>query len=190
MKGFIVALSSIIAVVFTLIPAPAPAVPESMRLFGSGDARYLGFIKVYNAELYVQNAGETDHILSPDVSKCLKLTYEVALKPEDFVKGATLVLNRQQSSEQLGLIGPDIEKLHDAYVGVEKGDSYLLCYDAATSRTTLSLNGKELVSVQSRQFGESYFSIWLAPEQPLSSSLQKELLGAAAQGKREVRING
>lgn len=190
MKSFVITISIIISVFITLEPMTAPAAPESMSLVGSGEARYLGFIKVYDAGLYVQNAGETDRILSPDVSKCLKLTYDVALKPKDFVKGATLVLNRQQSSEQLDLIWPQVEKLHDAYVSVAKGDSYLLCYDAATSSTSLSLNGKELARVESRQFSEAYFGIWLAPEQPLSTSLQNDLLGAVAQGKPEVRING
>lgn len=190
MKGFVITVSIIIAVFVMRAPVTALAATESMILVGSGEARYLGFIKVYDAELYVQNTGETDRILSPDVSKCLKLTYDVALKPKDFVKGATLVLNRQQSVEKLDLIRPQVEKLHEAYVSVAKGDSYLLCYDAPTTRTSLSLNGKELESVESRQFSEAYFGIWLAPEQPLSTSLQNDLLGAAAQGKPEVRSNG
>jgi len=180
----------VIAVYMAILPLSASAAPGSMNLVGSGEVFYLGFIKIYDAELYTQNPGDTSRILSPDISKCLKLDYNVSLKPSDFVKGATMVLSRQHSSDDLDLIRPHMNRLHEAYVGVSKGDSYQLCYDAATSRTSLSLNGKELVSIISRQFSASYFGIWLSSEQPLSPSLQQDLLGTGTQRKPEDRSNG
>jgi len=151
---------------------------EQMIKVGSGEARYLGFIKVYEAELYADRLEDRADILQPDVSKCLKLTYEVALKPEDFIKGASVVLSRQFPDEQLDSITPQIDALHSAYVGVEPGDFYELCYDAASARTSLSLNERELVSIQSEQFGNAYLGIWLSDNQPLSRALQQDLVGA------------
>lgn len=162
------------------LPAAAAGAVDSMTLIAKGDARYMGFIKVYDAHLYAPEVKDRDRILSPKVSKCLQLKYDVGLKPKDFVKGATVVLERQHSPEHLDSIKTHVDALHNAYRSVDKGDSYLLCYDAVTGLTTLSLNAEQLVAIQSEDFSEAYFGIWLAPNNPLSSSLQKQLVGSSA----------
>ena len=162
------------------VPAAASGSVDSMTLISKGDARYMGFIKVYDAHLYAPQSRDKERILSPEVSKCLKLNYKVGLKPEDFIKGANMVLNRQYSPERLELIKEHVEALHSAYRPVDKGDSYLLCYDAASRSTTLSLNAEQLVAIQSDEFSSAYFGIWLSPNNPLSPALQKQLAGPAA----------
>jgi len=188
MRGFMLAV--ILAVTLAVLPANASGAPDSMKKIGAGEAYYMGFIKVYGAELYTVDPADANRILSPDVSKCLNLTYRVSLKPADFIKGADMVLERQHSREDLDEVRSDIDRLHDAYVGVKKGDSYQLCYDASTSVTTLALNDRELVSIPSRQFGNYYLGIWLAPEKPLSDSLRMDLLGGGPVSKREDTKNG
>ncbi len=160
-----------------LIPSVAIGSLDSMTLISEGDVRYMGFIKVYDAYLYAFDKEDQARILSPEVSKCLKLNYEVGLKPEDFIAGASTVLDRQHSKEYLDLIKPHVDKLHSAYRAVDKGDSYLLCYDADSGLTTLSLNAEELVAIDSGEFSTAYFGIWLSPDNPLSPGLQKQLAG-------------
>ena len=162
-----------------LIPSAVSGSVDSMTLIGKGDARYMGFIKVYDAHLYAFEKQDQDRILSPEVSKCLKLDYAVGLKPKDFVAGASTVLDRQHPPEHLELIKPHVDALHSAYRAVDKGDSYLLCYDADSGRTTLSLNAEQLVVIDSGEFSAAYFGIWLSPNNPLSPALQKQLAGPA-----------
>ncbi len=162
------------------VPVLATAAIDRMILIGAGDVYYLGFLKVYDAHLYATNEADGQRILSPEVSKCLKLTYDVELKPEDFVKGAETVLKRQYPAEHLELLKPHVEALHSAYQRVEKGDSYVLCYEAETGQTSLSLNDQTVAVIESEPFSSAYFGIWLSPNQPLSESLQKKLVRPAA----------
>ncbi len=161
---------------WTLAPAAAGASIDAMTMVGKGDVYYLGFIKVYDAHLYTQDKADQQRILDTDVSKCLKLTYDVKLKPEDFIKGANMVLERQHPPEYLEMLKPHIDALHTAYQSVEKGDTYLLCYEAQTGKTSLSLNDTTVAVIESEPFGSAYLGIWLSPDQPLSASLQKNLV--------------
>lgn len=158
-----------------VLPAAAIGLVDSMTLVAKGNARYMGFIKVYDAQLYVPEKVDHDRILSTEVSKCLKLDYDVGLKPKDLIKGANIVLERQHTEEHLERLKPYVEELHKAYRAVDKGDSYTLCYDAESELTTLSLNAEQLVAIQSDEFSSAYFGIWLSPDKPLSSALQKQL---------------
>ncbi len=164
----------------TLLPVASGASVDTMTMVGTGDVHYLGFIKVYDAHLYALDDKDAARILDPEVSKCLKLTYDVKLKPKDFIAGANTVLERQHTSDYLDQLQPYIDSLHNAYQAVDKGDTYLLCYNSVTGQTTLSLNDKELAVVESELFSSAYFGIWLSPDQPLSPELQKKLVQSAS----------
>lgn len=170
---------TLLTVIVFVMPSTSVGLVDSMTLVAKGNARYMGFIKVYDAHLYVPQKLDHERILSTEVSKCLKLDYDVGLKPEDLIKGATVVLERQHPQEHLERIQPYVDQLHNAYRPVDKGDSYTLCYDAEKELTTLSLNAEPLVAIQSEEFSSAYFGIWLSPDQPLSRSLQKQLAAPA-----------
>lgn len=180
MYNYLKSIVSAVLLLWALIPAAAGATIEAMTMVGKGDVYYLGFIKVYDAHLYAPDRADQQRILDSGVSKCLKLTYDVKLKPEDFVKGASMVLERQHPPEYLEMLKPHIDALHDAYQSVEKGDTYLLCYDAQTRKTSLALNDTTVAVIESEPFSSAYFGIWLSPDQPLSASLQKSLVTNAA----------
>jgi len=169
-----------VMILILVIPGLSSAAIDRMVVIGTGDVYYLGFIKVYDAHLYAESETDGKRILSPEVSKCLKLTYDVKLKPEDFITGADTVLKRQHAPEHLELLKPHIDELHNAYQTVEKGDSYVLCYEAETRQTSLSLNNQTLAVIESEPFSSAYFGIWLSADQPLSDSLQKKLVLHAA----------
>lgn len=152
------------------------AIIDSMQLRGEGNVYYLGFIKVYDASLLIKNDTNAVNILDPQISKCLKLEYDVSLTSENFIEGANTVLGRQHSVERLNTLKKEIATLHSAYQPVQEGDSYLLCYNAESATTTLTLNGDDLVSITSEEFSSLYFGIWLSPDKPIDKKLQSDLL--------------
>jgi hypothetical protein len=149
---------------------------DSMRLHGAGEAYYLKFIKVYDAELYTSRPATAEQIQRGEVSKCLLLQYDVSLKQQDFIKAANTVLDRQYAAEQLKMVRGELNRLHDSYVDVQDGDQYSLCYDSHEKSTTLSHNSSELVRIHSKKFAEMYFSIWLGENSPLDDTLRDDLL--------------
>jgi hypothetical protein len=160
-----------------LLPKTVTAIPEDMELVGAGKAKYLGFITVYDAALYVRNKEAMEEILSPDTSRCLKLDYAVEVSPEDFIRAADTILKRQHDKDILTRVEPEINKLHRSYSKVAKGDNYTLCYDSAARATTLYRNSLPQVEIVSEEFAEIYFGIWLGAKDPLSDGLRNRLLG-------------
>lgn len=166
-----------LTIFFTLFFATAHSnLVDNMKLHGTGEVYYLKFIKVYDASLYTSQSANEEEIISGAVSKCLLLQYEVALKQKDFIKAANTVLERQFTSEQLGSVKDEIDRLHAGYVDVKDGDQYSLCYDSKESITSLSHNDIELVRIYSQLFAKIYFSIWLGNNSPLDDTLRDNLL--------------
>lgn len=159
------------------LPTVTMAMADGMEKMGEGKAKYLGLITVYDAALYTREKKAPDNILSPEVSRCLKLDYAVEVSAEDFIKAANTILLRQHDKKRLRRVEAEIDKLHGSYSKVAEGDNYTLCYDAAAKATTLYRNGELQVEIVSEEFAEIYFGIWLGPQQPLSDSLRNRLLG-------------
>ncbi|SHO43689.1 chalcone isomerase family protein [Desulfopila aestuarii] len=152
------------------------ATSEMVRV-GSGEIRYLGLIKVYDASLYLNaEQARTQQVLDSDVSRCLKLDYDVSLKVEHFVEGAETIMAKQHNQATIEAVRPEIDMLHQAYRDVEPGDSYFLCYDSKSGVTSLALNAQQLVAVESPQFAELYFGIWLGEKNPIDTKLRDQLL--------------
>lgn len=169
-------LSGLIALIILVVPINGFS-ENALQLIGKGEVKYLRFIKVYEAELYVADSQNKVDILSPDVTKCLQLTYAVSLVPENFVEGAETILQRQHSPSYLDTFSAQIKRLHNAYQPVEEGDQYQLCYSAEDTTTRLILNNKELAAIDSPEFSSLYFGIWLYENSPIDSTLRKNLLG-------------
>lgn len=149
---------------------------SGMQPIGTGEVRYMGLFKVYDARLLTSGATTGAAVLKTDVSKCLILNYAVALTTDKFIRGAEMVLQRQHSKDDLRPVRQQIDALHAQYRDVQEGDSYTLCYDAASSTTSLSLNDAELVRIVSVDFARFYFGIWLGPDAPLDERLRDDLL--------------
>lgn len=160
-----------------LVPTTVMAIPEDMELLGTGKAKYLGVITVYDAALFVRIKEGPQDILSPDTSRCLKLDYAVEVSSEDFIRAADTILRRQHDKDKLARVEAEINKLHRSYSKVAKGDNYTLCYDSAAKATTLYRNSLPQVEIVSEEFAEIYFGIWLGAKDPLSNGLRNRLLG-------------
>ncbi len=164
-----------------LAVAPAHADPAGgLVVRGEGNVRYMGFIRVYDAELLAPADAVQSDVLQARRSFCLRLTYNVALTAENFITAAEEILSRQYLQSELDQYRPQIDQLHQAYRDVAKGDRYRLCYDADHQSTQLILNNEILVSVFSPEFAVLYAGIWLDAEQPLDAGLRKRLLASLA----------
>jgi len=166
-------LLSLIAFIF---PVSCLGGIESMDIQGHGEARYLGFIKVYDASLYTYSPASQENILAAETSRCLKLDYAVPLSGDDFIKAADMIMTRQNPPDRLNKIKSEIDRLQKTYRSVSSGDSYTICYSAAKKVTSLALNGQELVSIVLADITSVYFGIWLGPKAPLDETLRDSLL--------------
>ncbi len=155
---------------------------EGLAVRGEGNVRYMGFIRVYDAELLAPADAVLSDVLQAQRPFCLRLTYKVALTAENFITAAEEILSRQYTLEQLNHYRPLIDQLHQAYRDVAKGDRYRLCYDADRQSTQLILNDEVLVSVISPEFAILYAGIWLDAEQPLDAGLRNRLLASLTDG--------
>lgn len=164
----------IVQVLFFSVASAAPI--EEMQLKGQGGVKFLGFVKLYDAYFYTENINSNTDALSPEVSKCLKLQYDVSLKKEDFIEGANTILSNQHPREKIDSFTSELDQLNDAYQDVGEGDFYTLCYDAQSSTTSLSLNNTDLITIQSKGFSSLYFGIWLGSKEPIDEGLRKKLL--------------
>lgn len=150
---------------------------SSLQFTGKGNAYYLGFIKVYEAALFTEDISEPKQVLGDDISKCLQLTYSVSVDKDDFIKAANTVLNRQFSVNDLVKVQDQIDHFHNQYKPVNSGDVYSLCYNGSNQQTTLELNNTVVVVMESAEFAQTYFSIWLSENDPLDKTLREKLLG-------------
>lgn len=153
------------------ISTSAMASYKKWPLISKGEVRYLKMIKVYDISLFSPSIVNANNILSPNVSKCLKLDYAVNLSVDKFRLATTKVLNRQHKPEYLKTIAKPLETLQKAYKPVKKGDTYNLCYNGSNKFMRLELNDKKLVEIQSAELAKAYLGIWLSKNKPISGPL-------------------
>jgi len=162
-----------IMILFSIVFSSAYASSKQWPLRGKGEVRYLKMIKVYDIGLYSPSILTAENILKPNVSKCLKLDYDVSLSVDKFRLATTEILKRQHSVEYLQTIKTPLDIFQNAYEPVKKGDSYTLCYNAKNQLMQLDLNDKKLVEVKSAELAQAYLGIWLSKNKPISVSLYR-----------------
>ncbi len=152
------------------------ATPAGLTFRGTGEIRYMGIFKVYDARLFTAPSASADEVLAPTCSRCLQLDYSTGLSVGQFIGAAETILKQQHSEQDLAAVRPQINLLHQNYKSVQDGDRYTLCYDSETRSTSLSLNDTLLVRVPTPEFAKVYFGIWLGEKNVIDPSLRKQLL--------------
>ena len=165
-----------LAILFFVTFASTAMAIEGLALRGSGSITYMGFIDVYDAALFTEDGDAATDIMDPELSKCLRLDYKLALSAKDFIQAADTVLKRQHPPQTLQRVNQEISALNKAYLPVKQGDRYQLCYDGKRKGTTLSLNRQKLITIDSADFASIYFGIWLGPREPIDERLRDSLL--------------
>lgn len=135
--------------------------------------RYLRLIKAYVAALYLPEGVDGEAVLT-DVPKRLEISYLVAIRGEDFDRGAAPVLRRNLAPAELARVQGRIDRLNAAYRDVRPGDRYALTYQPGRG-TELTLNGVPLITIEGADFAAAYFGVWLGRE-PIDAGLKQALL--------------
>jgi hypothetical protein len=184
-KSLLAAGAALLALMFAPLSARAVTVegvsfaPEArigdtaVPLRNAALLRYLFVLKAYVAALYLPADVAPTQVLA-DVPKRLEIGYLVAIRGEDFDKGAAPVLRRNLSPADLERLQGRLDRLNAAYRDVQPGDRYALSYLPGRG-TELSLNGTPLVTIEGADFAAAYFGVWLGRE-PIDAGLKKSLL--------------
>lgn len=146
----------------------------TLHVRGAGLLRYMVFIKVYVAALYLRQGIPSEDVLS-DTPKRLEIQYFRSIKAKDFALSTKEMVSRNVASETLERLQPRIEEINALYEDVKPGDRYSLTYVVGRG-TELALNGKPKGVIEGSDFASAMFSIWLGPR-PLDESLKESLLG-------------
>ena len=146
----------------------------TLHVRGVGLLRYMVFVKVYVAALYLRQGIPAEEVLS-DTPKRLEIQYFRSIKAEDFALSTKEMISRNIDPETLERLQPRIKELNALYEDVKPGDRYSLTYVVGKG-IELALNGKPKGVIAGSDFASAMFSIWLGPR-PLDESLKESLLG-------------
>lgn len=148
---------------------------NSLDLAGTGVAKYRVVFTVYAAALYVPEGTPRDEVLDEDTPRRLEIEYFYEIPPEDIIRAANTVLERQLGEDGMAAIEDRLSRFQDWFEAVEDGDRYRMDYVPGEG-TTLSFNGEEVGTVEGADFAEAYFGIWLSDNEPLSDGLREDLM--------------
>ena len=156
------------------LPDSAQVGGKTLVLNGMG-IRTKMMVKVYVAGLYLeQKSSDANAIIKSDAPK------QIVMK---FVHGASKSQMtdafdesfKDNTPDAVKTMKPDIDRLLGALDAVNTGDTMVFTYVPGTG-SSLSINGKEKVSIAGPAFGQVLFSVWLGPKPP-NADLKKGMLG-------------
>ncbi|MCK8515479.1 chalcone isomerase family protein [Methylonatrum kenyense] len=148
---------------------------EALELYGYGTARYARVFKVYVAGFYGPKDVTPEDVLEKDVPRRLEIEYLRSIDADDINEATREMLERQLDEDTYAEVKDRFAYLADLYEDVGEGDRYAFEYIPGEGGT-LYFNGEAVGNVEGEDFARAYFGIWLG-EDPLSSSLKRQLLG-------------
>lgn len=173
---------AILSVTFLLFPGiqsasagyQADLEQPKWQLQGEATFRWT-LIRVYDGKFYLGDRSRSADPLAPDVSRKLRLDYNVSIAADKIASSGTQLLRENLTDSEWLSIADDVEKINNAYRDVSSGDFYELIY-IKNSGTRLMMNQEEIVHIENPAFGSLYFRIWLG-ENPIRASFRDQLLG-------------
>ena len=137
---------------------------------GQATAKWLGWIDIYEAQLWVGPDVNRSNLLADDTPVRLKLCYQRSLSADDFVKAAESGLpdSLPPAHQQA------VDQLHARYQAVEAGDCYQLEHNPAQG-LQLQRNGRTVFATDTPGFKAVYLGLWLG-DSALSEEVKQQLL--------------
>jgi hypothetical protein len=132
-------------------------------------------VKVYVAGLYLeQKSSDPNTIIKADTPKRIVMQFLHGASKKQMADAFDESFN-DNSPDAKRTMKPDIDRLLDALESVKEGDQMVFTYTPGTG-TTLSINGKDKVTIAGPAFGQVLFSVWLGPKPP-NADMKKGMLG-------------
>lgn len=155
-----------------LPPAVAAQMPD-VSIRGGGELTFLG-LSIYDARLYRTVGARGD--CAPDEPFVLQLTYKRRLY------GERIAARSVEEMTKLGFGTPEQrehwgELLKKMLPDVDAGD-YLTGVNMPKRGVRFYQNGKQIGTIEDREFAQAFFGIWLDPRTS-EPALRKQLLGEA-----------
>ncbi len=157
------------------MPDTATVGDKTLKLNGMG-LRKKAIFKVYVAGLYVEAPSkDAAAILAADAARIVKMQY---LRNVDkaSITGAFQEGFENNAKELAAKQKANIDKMIAAVPDLKDGETMSFTYVPGKG-TTLSHGGKELLTVEGKEFADAVFLLWLGPKPP-SEDLKKGLLGS------------
>ena len=156
------------------LPDTVQAGSTNLVLNGIG-LRTKYMVKVYVAGLYLpQKSTDPDAILKPSVTKRIVMHFVRNVSKSQLTDGFSESFENN-TPEAVKTLKPDIDRLFSALDSVKEGDE-LAFTDIPGTGTSITIPGKETMTISGQLFAKMLFSVWLGPKPP-NSALKKGLLG-------------
>ncbi len=155
--------------------------PETMQvgntrlvLNGMG-VRTKFIVKVYVAGLYLESkTSDANSIINSDVPKRIVMHFVHGASKEQMANAFDESFTKNTPDAKKAMKA-DIDRLLAALEAVKEGDQMMFTYLPGRG-TTLAINGKDKVTINTPAFGPVLMSVWLGPKPP-NSDLKKGMLG-------------
>ncbi len=147
---------------------------QTLILNGMG-LRTKYMVKVYIAGLYLaQKSSDPDAILKADGPRRMVMHFVRDISKGQLIDGFTDSFHDNMPEAEKAMKA-EIDRFFAALDSVKDGDEVVISYIPSTG-TTVSVAGKEKVSIAGPDFGRVIFSVWLGPKPP-NAGLKKGILG-------------
>lgn len=131
--------------------------------------------KVYVAGLYLeQKSSDAEAIIKADAPKRMVLHFLRSVSREQMVEAYTEAFDNNAPGSRTAL-KDEIARLMAAFEPVAANDQMTFTYQPGAG-TTLTIKGRDKVTIPGLPFAQAMFSAWLGPKPP-SAELKKGLLG-------------
>ena len=147
---------------------------QTLVLNGMG-VRTKMFVKVYVGGLYLEKkSSDADAVVQADSSKRIVLQFVRDVSREQMTEAFDESLKANGAGKAAALKN-EIAQFLAALEPLKTGDQLVVTY-APGAGTTVSVRGKDKVTIPGLPFGQLVFSMWLGPKPP-NADLKKGLLG-------------
>jgi hypothetical protein len=150
-----------------------PDQQDGFELYGAGLLRKGLFFKIYVGALYAEPGTSAEQILS-DSPKRLDIHYFQRTPGKIMIRVAETTLRKNLTPSEYERLRTSMEQLHAAFIDGKKGGCASLVYRPGRGLTYL-FDGREIVRINSDEFANAYFKIWLG-EHPGSRRMKQQLL--------------
>jgi len=153
------------------LPDTATVNNQTLVLNGLGLRSKL-MIKVYVGALYIEKkTSDPAAIISADAPKRVVLHFIYDPSREQMVDA----FKEGFEGNAPGKFKPEVEKWLAAQEGFQKGEQLVVTYVPGTG-TTLTIKGKDKLTIPGLPFAQAVFSVWFGPKPP-SGDLKNGMLG-------------
>jgi hypothetical protein len=146
----------------------------TLELWGVGELRYLGFVKIYNGALYLPVETNKRQVLE-NIPKRLEVRYARSFKAKDFGPATIAGIKKNVDPATYARLESRIAYHNGLYDDIAPGDRVSLTYIPAVG-TQLEINGTTKGTIEGADFARALFSMWLG-EKPFDKNFKRALLG-------------